>query len=326
MFPLSKTTIAPDRWREARRMPRSEQRRYLLRALGFGLSLIVSSLLPRESSAQTIVLPGSRPLGADALTSHAPADLQLNLRITFALRDRQGLTRLLSELQDPTAAQYHRWLTPSRFNARFGRTPVEVTAVRKWLAAEGFQINSANPRTIEAAGSVAQTENAFSISLAASQDASLFANSSEVRIPAQFDGLIAWIDGLDNLHRWFPLGLRSSSAHRQLVQSTRLAAVSGDTTASESASRIVGEAFGPPDLYTFYNEISLLSAGIDGNGGPAPVPGPVPQVECGIAFIEESDYLDAAVTLFDTAFSLPAPEITRILLDPSPPRNLRAIC
>jgi len=304
-------------------MPRSErkERRYLLKALGCGLLVIVSSLLPRTSAAQTIVIPGSRPLGTEALTSHAPADLQLNLRITFALRDRKGLTRLLSELQDPTSARYHRWLTPSRFNARFGRTLVEVTAVRKWLAAQGFQINSANPRSIEAAASVAQTENAFSISIAGSQDASLFANSSEVRIPAQFEGLIVWIDGLDNLHRWFPLGLRASSAHRQLVQDTRLAAVAGDTAASESASRIVGEAFGPPDLYTFYDETSLLSAGIDGNGGPAPVPGPVPQVECGIAFIEESDYLDAAVTLFDTAFSLPAPEITRVVLDPSPPRN-----
>ena len=66
------------------------------------------------------------------------------MSVTFALRNRAALDRLLSELQDPTSPQYHNWLSPAEFNRRFGPRDADVTAVVDWLRAEGFNGISVN--------------------------------------------------------------------------------------------------------------------------------------------------------------------------------------
>jgi subtilase family serine protease len=65
-------------------------------------------------------------------------------------------------------------------------------------------------------------------------------------------------------------------------------------------------SFGPSDLQTFYNETPLLTAGNSGKG------------DC-IAVIGDSDFLDAAISLFNTQFSLPPSAITRVLADTTSP-------
>ena len=62
------------------------------------------------------------------LTRRAPADQPLDLRIYFALRDRATLDKLLADQQDRNSPEYHRWLTPDEFAARFG--PTETTSAR----------------------------------------------------------------------------------------------------------------------------------------------------------------------------------------------------
>ena len=69
----------------------------------------------------------------------------------------------------------------------------------------------------------------------------------------------------------------------------------------------LGLAFGPSDLRTFYNEPPLLNSGIDGGAG-----------DC-LAFVEDSDYLDSALSLFDSTFGLPVPTVTRVFPDVSNP-------
>jgi subtilase family serine protease len=41
------------------------------------------------------------------------------MSITFALRNRQQLNQVLSDLQDPASPQFHHWLTPDEFNRDF---------------------------------------------------------------------------------------------------------------------------------------------------------------------------------------------------------------
>jgi subtilase family serine protease len=55
-----------------------------------------------------------------------------------------------------------------------------------------------------------------------------------------------------------------------------------------------GPAFGPQDLYTFYNETALLNSGIDGSG-----------VDC-TALIEDSNFDPAGLDAFNSQFGLPA--------------------
>src|SRR5215467_5514797 len=100
-----------------------------LQTILIGLVLALSIALPRSAAAQTVTLFGNHPREAAMLTAPQPADLQLNIRVNFALRDRPGLDKLLSELQTPGSPLFHHWLSPAEFDARFGRTPAEVKAV-----------------------------------------------------------------------------------------------------------------------------------------------------------------------------------------------------
>ena len=184
--------------------PGRKNRRYALMAVLCVVLTMVFTLLPCVAAAQTSVLVGNHPQTIDALTSPAPPNLLLDLRISFLLRNRPELEKLLRDLQDRSSPQYHRWLTPAEFDARFGRTPDEVKAVSKWLSGRGFHINSANVREIQASASVTAAENTFSTAITGSPDASLYANQSDPRIPARFAGVIGSIGGLDNLHHWFP--------------------------------------------------------------------------------------------------------------------------
>ena len=86
-----------------------------------------------------------------------------------------------------------------------------------------------------------------------------------------------------------------------MPQSSELAAVAPDFSSGG------GIAFGPSDLYTFYNETPLLNAGTNGNSG-----------DC-IAVAEDSDFNSNSVTLFDSNFSLAPANLTRVFPDGASP-------
>ncbi|MBF6569180.1 MAG: hypothetical protein IVW54_09940 [Candidatus Binataceae bacterium] len=302
----------------------------------FFSAIVIAALaivFARPAAAQTIALDGNRPAAlAAALTARADASAPLTVRVTFALRNRSALVRLLAEQQNPASPHYHRWLTPAAFAARFGRTPAEISAVSAWLNTEGFQIVSASAQEITSHAAVADVESAFATTIGASPDGTLYALQSDPQIPNRFVGLIASIEGLDNLRRSTPLTIRPGRSSRvtQAAPAANFPAPgaarispgaprdAGPVNARGAQGRIElasvtnynggqGLAFGPHDLWTFYDETPLLVAGTNGGSG-----------DC-VAVIEDTDYLSSAVTLFDTNFSLPAASVTRIMADGSNP-------
>src|SRR5271165_1778379 len=54
-----------------------------------------------------------------------PAAIRLNLVIGLPLRNQIELTNLFQQLYDPTSANFHRFLTPKEFTARFGPTEAD---------------------------------------------------------------------------------------------------------------------------------------------------------------------------------------------------------
>jgi len=90
---------------------RSPRQNGHLQTILIGLVLALSIAMPRNAAAQTITLFGNHPREAAMMTSPPPAALQLNIRVNFALRDRPGLDKLLSELQTPGSPLYHHWLS-----------------------------------------------------------------------------------------------------------------------------------------------------------------------------------------------------------------------
>jgi subtilase family serine protease len=170
-------------------------------------SAFAGSQNPAAGSA-TVTIEGNHPV-AD-LREFEPADPNraLELEIVFAPRDKPALERLLKEQQDPASPNYHRWLGPDEFAARFGPASADFEAVEDWLKSAGFTIAGAGAgnRLVKTHATVAQVQQAFGVAIVASRDGRLFANRSDPRIPARFAGIIAHIDGMDNLRRFVPAG------------------------------------------------------------------------------------------------------------------------
>ncbi|HZC46961.1 MAG TPA: protease pro-enzyme activation domain-containing protein, partial [Candidatus Acidoferrum sp.] len=213
--------------------------------LAIGLLLTIAVARPAAAGEASMLLEGNHPDEAAEMAGEAAASPSqpLAMHLTMALRNRTELARLLADQQDPASPEYHRWLTPDEFTNRFGPTDSDLARVTRWLRKHGFTVKSADASTREVSftGTVSQAQKVFAVKIAATSDGSLYSNTTDPAIPAEFAPLIESIHGLDNL-------LHSKAMVRRVSKR--------DSSASSPASVVnaVGPAFGPPDIYTFYNE------------------------------------------------------------------------
>jgi Pro-kumamolisin, activation domain len=107
-----------------------------------------------------VKLKGNHPVELASLGPVAPADqaMELHLAVELGIHDRTKLDQLLADQQNPSSSQYHRWLTPEKFNRRFGPTRAQTDAAVRWLKSQGLQVNSINRlgRTISVTAEVSQ--------------------------------------------------------------------------------------------------------------------------------------------------------------------------
>jgi subtilase family serine protease len=295
-------------------------RRALTRLLGAAALTACALVMGQSTYTGQVALRGNHPAEAAALAGGLRADpaMPLELTMVLGLRNQAALEQLLSDQQDPASRHYRRWLTPKEFADRFGPTDKQISQVKEWLKGEGFAVTSVNriARTIRASGDAATAERAFSTTLL-SEGAS-FANTTDPAIPAQFDGLIISIMGLDNMHAAVPAGLHRitpPSPHSSMQRKTEtLALVDATASNPESNAEMPGAseggsvAFGPKDVETFYDEMPLINGG--DTGSPAP--------DC-VALDEDSDYLPSAVTLYDSTFGLTPGPVTNVYPEGSSP-------
>jgi len=205
------------------------------------------------------------------------------MRAVIAPQNQGKLDHLIADQQNPNSPEYHRWLAPGEFTELFGPTSDQLTQVSNWLALQGFTVTSASApdRAVWFTGPVSLVTTAFKVRLVGASDGKHFGNLDAPALPSELVGLIQSIRGLDNLHA---LAVRPRPA--VLINKTQ-------------------HAFGPPDLYSFYDENTLPNENI--NGASA---------DC-IALVEYSDYDNASIDAFDNFFSLPAPDLTTVTVDGS---------
>lgn len=246
-------------------------------AASLTISAAMIGVTATPSAATSVRLASNQP-DAESRTALgvtnaiAPANT-LSMRVVMALRDQRELTQLLADLQDPSSPDYHHWLTPDEFTTRFGPTAEDLAKVSAWLTAQGFTVTSASAsdRLVRFSGSAAHVAAAFQVRMGASADGRYFANLDSPSVPANLAGVIQSVQGLDNLYR----------AHVTPLPESKVA----------PTKKL---AFGPPDMYVFYDETPLLTGNINGAGA-----------DC-IALPEFSDFDDASVAAFDNTFHLPA--------------------
>jgi subtilase family serine protease len=210
----------------------------------------------------------------------------LQLSIALNLRNTAALDALIAAQNNPHSSLYHHYLTPQQFTALFGPTPATVERVVRYLRSQGLRVEqvSANRTLISAAGTVAQVEKAFAVTIADYQvgGRTVYAPTSEPSVPASLGGLILNIAGLNNVAQYHPLGLQRLSGLRMPQTGP-------------------GGGYTPSELRTAYDMNSLISSA-NGSGQT-------------VAIFELDGYKSSDVNTYLSQYGLGSAKYSNVLVD-----------
>jgi len=188
----------------------------------------------------------------------APSSLPMERMILALRRDPQKqaeLERYIAGLHDRASSNFHQWLTPEEFGARFGVVAADIDAITGWLRFSGFQVNEVarSGAWIIFSGTAGDVNRAFHTPIHTYFVSGRMhhANAQDPSIPRGLSDVVA---GIVTLHD-FPRkamngGVMPVSAPGKAPQYT------------------VGSShyLSPSDFATIYDINGLYTAGINGSG------------------------------------------------------------
>jgi subtilase family serine protease len=204
-----------------------------------------SVMVPLRSSQ---VKPRSVELDAGRM----PSDAKVNgVSIVFnrSAEQQAALEKLLAAQQDLASPQYHKWLIPEEFGARFGMAQTDIDKVQTWLEQQGLAVErvARSRNVIRFTGTVGQLEQAFQTEMHYYKTGAEthFAPSTALSLPAAIAPTVQAVANLSNF-RPRPMHVKPRGAF----------------TSSQSGNNF----FAPGDIAVTYDVTPLYSGGIDGTG------------------------------------------------------------
>jgi hypothetical protein len=212
-------------------------------------------------------------------------------RITMTFRmtaaQQADLDVFLAQQQDRSSPNFHKWLTPEEYAARFGISQSDVATIAAWLGTQGLTVvETARSRNwVTFTGTVAQVQAAFraEIHQYSARGNTYFANATEPSVPSAFSGLVLGFRGLNN----YPV-----KPPRLNNMAGNSAAQPGYTPGTPSSSPI--HYLAPDDFQTIYDLKALYSSGIDGTGQKIAIMGQTAVVATDIATFRSLSGLPAS--------------------------------
>ena len=141
------------------------------------------------------------------LVGHEDSGRKTSVVLTLDLRDRAAVDALLAAQQDPASPQYHKWISPEEFQARFGPLPADIQAAKDYLRDQGFtQITQPTSTMVRGEGTVGLAERAFRVTINRYEyhGRQVFSNSSDPALPPGLAAKVVRVGGLDSLTKMFP--------------------------------------------------------------------------------------------------------------------------
>ncbi|WP_058186786.1 protease pro-enzyme activation domain-containing protein [Terracidiphilus gabretensis] len=216
------------------------------------------------NSSEQSVLPGSKhPLALAQLDAgRVPADTRLTgVTISFSRSAAQeaNLQTLLKAQQTPGSPQFHQWLTPDQFAARFGVADADIEKVQSWLERQGFAVDSISRsrNAIHFSGTAGSVEQTFATEMHYYNLAGVkhMAPSTALSIPTAVAPLVSGVLGLNDFKP------RSMLVHRKLLaKPARPLYTVVDSNGDEDVF------FTPGDIKVAYDINPLIGAGNNGTG------------------------------------------------------------
>ncbi len=241
-----------------------------------------------SNAAVSQLKSSQQPLGSSQFDAgRMPSDARINgISIVFnrSAAQEADLQALLAAQQNPSSPQYHQWLSPEQFAARFGMAQSDIDAVQTWLQQQGFSIDSvARGRTmIRFSGTVGQVNQAFQTEMHyfTTGGQRHYAPSTLLSVPAAIAPTVAAVSNL------------SDFKPRPMHISPR-----GAFTSSQSGNVF----FAPGDIAVTYDINPLYSAGVNGTGQS-------------IAIVGQSAVLTSDIEAFQTAAGIPVKDPVMVIV------------
>ncbi|WP_290054455.1 S53 family peptidase [Amycolatopsis solani] len=241
------------------------------------LGLAVAVPAAAASEPLVTLADNAAPLVDSVRTGDLAADRPITAALSLKLHDQQVLEKFLADVQNPASPQYHRFLTPAQFTARFGPTQADVDRAVSFLGkagATGIEV-SGNRQAVTFTGSAAQLESAFRTRIGTYHDRvsgrDFFANDAAPAVPAGVSDVVAGVVGLDD--------------HAVRTHSSK-AAVQPN----------VVKAVTPPVLKTAYGTSGLSATGSGVKVG----------------FVEFDGYQKSNISKYDSTYGLSAGSVTTV--------------
>jgi subtilase family serine protease len=211
---------------------------------GCGLALTFVGARP-GLAADRQLSPGHVPQATARLqpTGRLPGTNRLHLAIGLPLRNPAALDELLRQLYDPASANYHKFITPAEFAARFGPAERDYQAVIGFAKSNGLAVVGApgHGMVLEVTGPAAGVERAFHVSLHKyrhpTETRDFFAPDTEPSVPANLP--VVDVQGLSDFGRPRPL------SHRANASSVRPLSFNGSGPNHEYAGNDFRNAYAP---------------------------------------------------------------------------------
>ena len=187
---------------------------YVVLVLLFALAAIGKA----KTGPDGVMLHGCVPSAVARLTptGRLPATDRLFLAMGLPLRNQAALGELLVQLYDPHSTNFHKFLTPSEFAARFGPTERDYQAVIKFAEANGLTVNGLhrNRVVLDVEGSVSNVERAFHVTLRTyrhpTEARNFFAPDTEPSVPTNLS--VVTIEGLSDYSPPRPLARKVAAS------------------------------------------------------------------------------------------------------------------
>ena len=216
-----------------------------------------------------------------------PANAKLSgMSIVFnrSAAQQADLDRLLAAQQDPSSPQYHHWLSPDEFGARFGMSQADLDKVETWLQQQGFAIDSVGRgrSMIRFSGTAGQVEMAFQTEMHyfKTNGETHFAPSTALSVPAAIAPTVAAVGNLNNF-RPRPMHVQSRGAFTSGISKNVF--------------------FAPGDIVTTYDINPLYTQGVDGTGQS-------------IAVVGQSAIKASDIEAFQSAAGLPTKDPVMVIV------------
>lgn len=265
---------------------------------------------PIEDHVRVALKGNVHPLAHPRFDMGAVADSFAVARMLLLLQrspeKESALQQFLLDVHRPSNPDFHHWLTPPEFAARYGPQDAEVAAVSGWLQQHGFSVDRVTPgkTAIEFSGTAAQVREAFHTEI---HDYLVngehhYANNKDPQIPAALAPVIA---GLTPMNDFRPKSYIQLLGKAVYDSSTHKLVPNWTFPAGQDALDL-----GPGDFALQYDLTPLYSAGITGKG-----------VTIGI--IGASNIDPNLVATYRSFFGLPANPL-KVVIDGSDPGENQA--